>query len=138
LRAELERRRIMARVSWQPGTFSIATSQGTKIVDGIVSGPFGIRVEEGRQPVFSVTHLPSGARATTGGAGFVNLEMARAFVERLMELTDWSRMDETSPHDSLGPKVAAIWNELIALDTAKTIANHYAPTVARGMRAGKR
>jgi len=90
-----------------------------------VSGAFGIRLEARRRPVWSVTHLASGLRATPGGTGFCNVELAKVFAERLMALTDWSCIDPTTDNEQLGDQVAAIWNELISQDVRKTLSQHY-------------
>jgi len=115
----------MKKCEWRRGSFSITTGNGRQIVDGLVCGAFGIRLEERRRPVWSVTHLASGLRATPGGTGFSNLELAKAFAERLMALTDWSHLDGNTANEQLGEQVVAIWNELITQDVAKTFSNHY-------------
>jgi hypothetical protein len=115
----------MKQCQWRRNEFSISTGNGRQIVDGFVCGAFGIRLEERRRPVWSVTHLPSGLRATPGGTGFSNVELAKAFAERLMALTDWSCIDRNSANEQLGGQVAAIWNELIMQDVAKTFSQHY-------------
>jgi len=115
----------MKQREWKRDQFSISTGTGRQIVDGFVSGAFGIRLEERRRPVWSVTHLASGLRATPGGTGFSNVEMAKAFAERLIALTDWSHIDRTTANEQLGDQVAAIWNELITQDVAKTFSQHY-------------
>jgi hypothetical protein len=119
----------MTSLQWEPRSFSIATPNGSTPVEGIVCGPFGLHVKEGRRPVFGVTHLPSGMRATPGGgAGFTNLEMAQVFAERLMGLADWNRIDQKTADERLAVEVVAIWNELIALDTAKTTIDQLSAT----------
>jgi hypothetical protein len=115
----------MKQWQWQRDSFSISTGSGRQIVDGLVCGAFGIRLEERRRPVWSVTHLPSGLRATPGGTGFCNVELAKAFAERLMALTDWSCIDRNTANEQLGGQVAAIWNESIMQDVAKTFSDHY-------------
>ncbi len=113
----------MKQGEWQRDQFSISTDNGRQIVDGFVCGAFGIRLEERRRPVWSVTL--SGLRATPGGSGFSNVELAKAFAERVMALTDWSCTDRNTANEQLGGQVAAIWNELIMQDVAKTFSDHY-------------
>ena len=46
-------------------------------------GAFGIRPEERQRPAWTVTHLPSGRRATPGSGSFTKL--AKEFAVRLMD-----------------------------------------------------
>ena len=87
-------------------------------------GAFGIRLEERRRPAWTVTHLPSGMRATPGGGGFTNLELAKEFAVRLMGMADFNKIDRDAANEHLGGQVAAIWNELIVRDVVTSFANH--------------
>jgi hypothetical protein len=115
----------MNRAEWRQGSFRISTRNGPELVEGFVCGAFGIRLEERRRPVCTVTHLPSGRRATPGGGSFTNLELAKEFAVRLMGMADWNNIDRDAANDQLSGQVVAIWNELIARDVATTFANHY-------------
>jgi hypothetical protein len=121
----------MKQPDWRQDSFSISTGNGPEVVDGIVCGAFGIRLEVRRRPIWTVTHLASGMRATPGGAGISNLELAKVFAERLMTLADWSRLDRNKANEQLGDQVVAIWNELITRDVAQTFCNHYGPELDR-------
>ena len=123
----------MRQWEWRRDSFSISTGNGGQIVDGFVCGTFGIRLEERRRPVWSVTHLASGLRVTPGGAGFSKVELAKAFAERLMALTDWSHIDRNAANEHLADQVAAIWNELITQDVAETFFDHYGHELDRLM-----
>ncbi len=124
----------MTRAVWQHGSFVIRTGIGHESVDGLTYGAFGVRLEERRRPIWTVTHLASGMRATPGGGGFTNLELAKTFAERLLALTDWSSIDRNAVNAQLGDQVVAIWNELIARDVATTFANHYGADLTNQLR----
>ena len=110
---------------WREGSFEIVTQDGQMLVNGFVSGEFGIRDAGGRRPVWTVTHLASGTLVTPGTAGFHQIEMAMAFADRIAALADWSRIDRQAPGRELGFQVMVIWNELIVLDMAKVITDCY-------------
>ena len=110
---------------WREGSFGIATQDGQLVVNGFVSEEFGIRDAGCRYPLWTVTHLASGKLVTPGTAGFSQLEMAMAFASRVAALFDWNRIDGQAPGRELGLQVMAIWNELIALDMAKTLNDRY-------------
>lgn len=110
----------MTSIPWQPGHFEIKTANGSELVSGLVGGPFGIRQEPRRwRPVWTVTHLASGLRATPGaGAGFLDLVLAKEFAECLLALADWNAAGALADDEALAMKVAGIWNDLIARDVA--------------------
>jgi len=116
---------------WREGSFEIAAQDGRVVVKGFVSDEFGIRDVGRRRPIWTVTHRASGTLVTPGTAGFSQLEMAVAFADRIAALTDWSCIDGKAHDRELGFEVMAIWNELIALDMAKTLTDHYGAS-ARG------
>lgn len=115
----------MSRAEWRQRWFRISRRNGSELVEGIVCGAFGIRLEERRRPVWTVTHLPSDRRATPGGGSFTNLELAKEFAVRLLGMADWNNIDRDAANKQLGSQVVAIWNELIARDVATTFANRY-------------
>ena len=106
---------------WRERSFAIITRDGLMVVDGLVRGAFGIRCQGRHRSIWTVTHLPSGCKVTPGTSGFCNLELAKAFADRLAGFADWSRIDSDTPCPNLGQQVAAIWNELIARDMAVTV-----------------
>jgi hypothetical protein len=116
---------MISRPEWRYGSFRISTRDASEVVEGLVCGAFGIRLERRRRPVWTVTHLASGMRATPGGGSFTNLELAKEFVARLMDIADWSKIDRDAANEQLGSQVVAIWNELIARDVVTTFADHY-------------
>jgi hypothetical protein len=128
LKASHERMTVMASIRWQAGTFDIKTPNGSKPVNGLLGGPFGIRQEPRRwQPVWTVTHLATGLRVTLGsGAGFVDLAHAKEFAERLLPLADWNAGGALADDEALSMKVVGIWNDVIARDVAAAQAQIYA------------
>ncbi len=116
-------------IQWEKGSFRIATQDGRAVVEGLVSDEFGIRDAGRRRPIWTVTHLASGMLITPGAAGFSQREMAIAFAERIAALAGWNCSDRNAPDSKLGIEVVAIWNELIALDLAETVADHYTASV---------
>jgi len=110
----------MTSIPWQPGHFEIKTANESEPVSGLVGGPFGLRQEPRRwRPVWTVTHLASGLRATPGaGAGFLDLALAKEFAERLLPLADWNAAGAFADDEALAMKAAGIWNDLIARDVA--------------------
>ena len=132
----------MTSIPWQPGRFEIKTANGSEPVSGLVGGPFGIREEPRRwRPVWTVTHLASGLRVTSGaGAGFLDLALAKEFAERLLRLADWSARGALAEDEALAMNVVGIWNDLIARDVAAANAKIFAaygqPSGSR--RAGRR
>ena len=64
--------------------------------------------------------------------------MAKAFAERLETLGDWSHIDDNSPIRPLGEQAVAIWNELIALDVAKTMSDHYGNVPQHSLKVGRK
>ena len=118
----------MTSILWQPGHFEIKTANGSEPVSGLVGSPFGIRQEQRRwRPVWTVTHLASGLRATPGaGAGFLDLALAKEFAERLLPLADWNAAGALADDEALAMKAAGIWNDLIARDVAAANAQIFA------------
>lgn len=113
-----DRTTAMTSIPWQPGHFEIKTANGSEPVSGLVGGPFGIRHEPRRwRPVWTVTHLASGLRATPG-AGFLDLALAKEFAERLLPLADWSAAGAFADDEAFAMKATGIWNDLIARDVA--------------------
>lgn len=109
-------------MDWQQTTFKITTEDGSKVVLGWVSGPFGIREMPRRwRSVWTVTHLSSGLGLTPGnGAGFSSIMLAQTFAERLLSLADWSAGRALADDHTVADQVVAIWNELITLDVMTT------------------
>ena len=132
----------MTSIPWQPGRFEIKTANGSVPVTGLVGGPFGIRQEPRRwRPVWTVTHLASGLRATPGaGAGFLDLALAKEFAERLPPLADWNAAGALADDKALAMKAASIWNDLIARDVAAANAQIFAAysQPSGGRRASRR
>lgn len=118
----------MTSILWQSSHFEIKTDNGSEPVSGLVGGPFGIRQKPRRwRPVWTVTHLASGLRATPGaGAGFLDLALAKEFAERLLPLADRNAAGALADHNALAIKAAGIWNELIARDVAAANAQNIA------------
>lgn len=112
-------------MGWRRGTFEIRTQNGSKTAEGFVAGNFGIRDVGRYRSLWSVTHVPTGLRLTPGSAGFTNLDLAKAFAEKMASLADWSNLDAKAENRALEAQMVAIWNELIALDTVKALADHY-------------
>ena len=111
-----DRTTAMTSIPCQPGHFEIKTANGSEPVSGLICGPFGIRQEPRRwRPVWTVTHLASGLRATPGaGAGFLDLALAKEFSERLLPLADWNAAGALADDEDSPMRRAGIWNELIA------------------------
>jgi len=128
----------MTLAPWREGSFEIATQDGQFIVNGFVSEEFGIRDAGRRYPAWTVTHLASGKLATPGAAGFTQLEMAMAFGSRVAAVSNWNRIDGQAPGRELGLQVMAIWNELIALDMAKTLNDRYLSSACEAHKEPKR
>ena len=137
-----ERTTAVTSIPWQPGRFEIKTANGSVPVTGLVGGPFGIRQEPRRwRPVWTVTDLASGLRATPGaGTGFLDLALAKEFAERLLPLADWDAAGALAEDEALATKVVGIWNDLIARDVAaanaQIVAAYSQPS--GGRRAGRR
>lgn len=111
-------------MDWKPGQFKTYRSDGQAKVDGFVSGVFGIHDTGSRRGCWIVSHLPTGLRLTQG-RGFLNIETAKAFAGRLAPLTDWTNVDQNAPDMTLAVEVSEIWNDLVMLDVAKNIVDHY-------------
>ena len=60
--------------------------------------------------------------------------MAMAFASRVAALSDWNRIEGQAPGRELGLQAMAIWNELIALDMAKTLNDRYLSFRPRGIQ----
>ncbi len=102
-------------MDWKSGSFSIVTSEGEKTVTGLISDVFGIYDVGGRREHWAVTHLPTGLKLTAGN-GFLAVESAKGFVEKISRKADWKMLGPGNPPPELGMAVAEIWNEMIVED----------------------
>ena len=103
-------------MDWESGNFSIATTEGEKTVTGLVSGVFGIYDVGGRREHWAVTHIPTGLKLTAGN-GFLAVESAKEFVEKISREADWKTLGPGTPPADLGMAVTEIWNEMIVEDS---------------------
>jgi hypothetical protein len=102
-------------MDWKSGSFSIVTSEGEKTVTGLVSDVFGIYDVGGRREHWAVTHIPTGLKLTAGN-GFLAVESAKGFVEKISRKADWKTLGPGNPPPDLGMAVTEIWNEMIVED----------------------
>ncbi len=79
---------------------------------GLVSDVFGIYDVGGRREHWTVTHNPTGLKLTVGN-GFLAVESAKEFVEKISPKADWKTLGPGNPPPDLGME---IWNEMIVED----------------------
>ncbi len=105
-------------MDWESGGFRIVTTEGEKTVSGLVSGVFGIHDVGERRECWAVTHIPTGLKLTPG-KGFLVVESAKRFVEKISPRADWKTLGPSDPPLDLGMAVAEIWNEMIVEDSVR-------------------
>lgn len=109
---------MMGVMDWKSGSFCIVTSEGEKTVTGLVSDVFGIYDVGERREYWVVTHIPTGLKLTPG-KGFLAVESAKHFVERISPKADWKTLNPSNPPPDLGMAVTEIWNEMIVEDSVR-------------------
>ena len=105
-------------MDWESGDFRIVTTEGKKTVSGLVSDVFGIHDVGERRECWSVTHIPTGIKLIPG-EGFLVVESAEHFVEKISRKADWKSVDPSNPPPNLVETVMDIWNEMIVDDSLR-------------------
>jgi len=105
-------------MDWESGKFSIATTEGEETVTGLVSDVFGIHDVGERREYWGVTHIPTGLRLTPG-KGFLAVESAKRFVEKILPKADWKTLSPSNSPPDLSMAVAEIWNKTIVEDSVR-------------------
>ncbi len=83
-------------MDWKSGSFCIVTSEGEKTVTGLVNDVFGIYDLGGRREHWAVTHILTGLKLTVGD-GFLAVESAKGFVEKISRKADWKTRGPGNP-----------------------------------------
>ena len=83
-------------MDWKSARSGIVTSEGEKTVTGLVSDVFGIYNVGERREHWAVTHIPTGLKLTVGN-GFLAVESAKGFVEKIARKADWKKLDVGHP-----------------------------------------
>lgn len=105
-------------MDWESGKFSIVTTEGEKTVTGLVSDVFGIHDVGERREHWAVTHIPTGLKLTPS-KGFLAVESAKRFVEKILSRADWKTLSPNNPPPDLVMSVTEIWNEMIVEDCVR-------------------
>ncbi len=88
-------------MDWKSASFSIVTSEGEKTVTGLVRDVFGIYDVGGRREHWAVTHIPTGLKLTAGD-GFLAVESAKGFVEKISRKADWKTLSPGNDNNGVG------------------------------------
>ena len=78
---------------WSEGEFEVCSDAGKRVVKGLVSGPFGIHLDERSEPPGWVVAVIETGEVLVGEPAFESVEMAKAFVAEAASLADLSDMD---------------------------------------------
>lgn len=105
-------------MDWESGKFRIVTTEGEKTVTGLTSDVFGIYDVGERREYWAVTHIPTGLKLTPG-KGFLAVESAERFVEKISLKADWKTLSPSNPPPDLSVAVTEIWNEMIVEDSVR-------------------
>lgn len=109
---------MMGIMDWESRKFITVTAEGEKTVTGLVSDVFGIHNIGERREHWTVTHIPTGIKLTPG-KGFLAVESAKRFVEKISPRADWKTLSPSNPPPDLGMAVTEIWNEMIFEDSVR-------------------
>ncbi len=78
---------------WSEGEFEVCSDAGKRLVRGLISGPFGIHLDERSEPPGWVVAVIETGETLVGELPFESVEMAKAFVAEAASLADMSDLD---------------------------------------------
>ena len=105
---------------WVEGSFEVWSPDGNRAVHGVVLGAFGIHHDSERDPSGWVVAHTKSRLYVNSYQPFKSIETAKKFVERILPLTDWNKVDPDRPPDSLW-KIQEIHEELLAAEGQKVM-----------------